>query len=170
MKPLDPATLDRLDRVLSQLAATLEVIYSRRVLEDVLGDLEEVTAAQLRTLKLLSSEPLDGTGLLIGAISQGLRISYPAASKAVDRLVEHGLAQRSRSVGDARQTFVRSTERGRAVIQKVRLERQAKLELALKGIGDESTIGEFTSLLEEFTNQSVQDAQDALEVKLETGF
>jgi DNA-binding MarR family transcriptional regulator len=170
MKPLDPATLDRLDRVLSQLAATLEVIYSRRVLEDVLGDLEEVTAAQLRTLKLLSSEPLDGTGLLIGAISQGLRISYPAASKAVDRLVEHGLAQRSRSVGDARQTFVRLTERGRAVIQKVRLERQAKLELALKGIGDESTIGEFTSLLEEFTNQSVQDAQDALEVKLETGF
>jgi DNA-binding MarR family transcriptional regulator len=170
MKSLDPATLERLDRVLSQLAATLEVVYSRRVLEDVLGDLEEVTAAQLRTLKLLSSEPIDGTGLLIGAISQGLRISYPAASKAVDRLVEHGLAQRSRSVGDARQTFVRLTERGRAVIQKVRLERQAKLELALKGIGDESTIGEFTRLLEEFTNQSVQDAQDALEVKLETGF
>jgi DNA-binding MarR family transcriptional regulator len=170
MKPLEPATLDRLDRVLSQLAATLEVVYSRRVLEDVLGDLEEVTAAQLRTLKLLSSEPVGGTGLLIGAISQGLRISYPAASKAVDRLVERALAERRRSDDDARQTFVRLTERGRAVIQKVRLERQAKLELALKGIGNERTINEFTRLLEAFTNQSVQDAQDALEVKLETGF
>ncbi len=162
--------LERLDRVLSQLAATLEVVYSRRVLEDVLGDLEEVTAAQLRTLKLLSSEPIDGAGLLIGAISQGLRISYPAASKAVDRLVEHGLAERSRSVGDARQTFVRLTERGREVVQKVRLERQAKLERALQNIGDANTIAEFTKLLEAFTNQSVQDAQDALEVKLETGF
>lgn len=170
MNPLEPYTLDRLDRVLSHLAATLEVIYSRRVLEDVLGDLEEVTAAQLRTLKLLSSEPLGGTGLLIGAISQGLRISYPAASKAVDRLVEHGLAERSRSVGDARQTFVRLTQRGRAVIGKVRLERQAKLERALQNIGNETIIAEFTRLLEDFTNQSVLDAQDALEVKLETGF
>jgi DNA-binding MarR family transcriptional regulator len=167
---LEPLTLERLDRVLSQLAATLEVVYSRRVLEDVLGDLEEVTAAQLRTLKLLSSEPVGGAGLLIGAISQGLRISYPAASKAVDRLVERDLAERRRSAGDARQTFVRLTERGRAVIQKVRLERQAKLELALKDIGDESTISEFTRLLEKFINQSVNDAQDALEVKLETGF
>jgi DNA-binding MarR family transcriptional regulator len=170
MNPLEASTLDRLDRVLSQLAATLEVVYSRRVLEDVLGDLEEVTPAQLRTLKLLSSEPIDGTGLLIGAISQGLRISYPAASKAVDRLVEHGLAERSRSIGDARQTFVRLTERGRAVIQKVRLERQAKLERALQHVGDETIIAEFTKLLEDFTNQSVLDAQDALEVKLETGF
>ncbi len=170
MKPLEPTTLDRLDRVLSQLAATLEVIYSRRVLEDVLGDLEEVTAAQLRTLKLLSSEPLGGTGLLIGAISHGLRISYPAASKAVDRLVEHGLAERSRSIGDARQTFVRLTERGREVTEKVRLERQVKLERVLQQIGDESMIAKFTTLLEDFTNQSVQDSQDALEVKLETGF
>lgn len=170
MKPLEPSTLDRLDRVLSQFAATLEVIYSRRVLEDVLGDLEEVTAAQLRTLKLLSSEPLDGTGLLIGAISQGLRISYPAASKAVDRLVERDLAERKRSGDDARQTFVRLTERGREVIQKVRLERQAKLERALQNIGDETLIVGFTKLLEDFTNQSVLDAQDALEVKLETGF
>jgi DNA-binding MarR family transcriptional regulator len=170
MNQLEPATLDRLDRVLSQLAATLEVVYSRRVLEDVLGDLEEVTAAQLRTLKLLSSEPLDGTGLLIGAISQGLRISYPAASKAVDRLVERDLAQRSRNAGDARQTFVHLTERGRAVIQKVRLERQAKLGRALQNIGDENAINEFTTLLEEFTNQSVHDVQDALEIKLETGF
>ena len=170
MNSLEPATLDRLDRVLSQLAATLEVVYSRRVLEDVLGDLEEVTAAQLRTLKLLSSEPIDSTGLLIGAIGHGLRISYPAASKAVDRLVEHGLAERSRSIGDARQTFVRLTERGREVTEKVRLERQVKLERVLQQIGDESMIAKFTTLLEDFTNQSVQDSQDALEVKLETGF
>ncbi len=166
----EPTNLERLDRALSQLAATLEVIYSRRVLEDVLGDLEEVTAAQLRTLKLLSGESMDGTGLLIGAISQGLRISYPAASKAVDRLVERDLAERKRSDGDARQTFVRLTERGREVIGKVRLERQVKLERALQQIGDERTIGEFTKLLEAFTTQSVQDPQDALEVKLETGF
>jgi DNA-binding MarR family transcriptional regulator len=170
MNQLEPFTLERLDRVLSQLAATLEVVYSRRVLEDVLGDLEEVTAAQLRTLKLLSSEPIDSAGLLIGGISQGLRISYPAASKAVDRLVEHELAERHRDAGDARQTFVRLTERGREVIQKVKLKRQAKLELALQSIGDQTVIAQFTSLLEDFTNQSVKESQDALEVKLETGF
>ncbi len=170
MTPLEPSTLERLDRVLSQLAATLEVVYSRRVLEDVLGDLEEVTAAQLKSLKLLSSEPLDSAGLLIGEISQGLRISYPAASKAVDRLVERDLAERRRDAGDARQTFVRLTERGRGVIQKVKLKRQTKLKRTLQEIGDQTAINELTTLLEHFTRQSTQDPTDALEVKLETGF
>jgi DNA-binding MarR family transcriptional regulator len=170
MTHLEPLTLERLDWVLSQLAATLEVVYSRRVLEDVLGDLEEVTAAQLRTLKLLSSEPVDSAGLLIGGISQGLRISYPAASKAVDRLVERDLAERRRNAGDARQTFVRLTEHGRDVIQKVKLKRQAKLQKVLQELGNQNAINEFTALLEAFTNQSIEDPQDALEVKLETGF
>jgi DNA-binding MarR family transcriptional regulator len=85
-------------------------------------------------------------------------------------LVERDLAERRRDAGDARQTFVGLTERGREVVQKVKLKRQAKLERALQEIGDEKAIVEFTKLLEEFTTQSVQDSQDALEVKLETGF
>jgi DNA-binding MarR family transcriptional regulator len=167
---LEKLDLERLDRVLAQLAATLEVVYSRRILEEVLGDLDEVTAAQLRTLKLLSSEPQIGHGLLIGAISEGLRISYPAASKAVDRLVERGLAERRRSEGDARQTFVCLTERGRAVVEKVKLERQAKLERTLQKVGNGREIDGLTELLERFIERSVHDPNDAAEIKLETGF
>jgi hypothetical protein len=40
----------------------------------------------------------------------------------------------------------------------------------LQSIGDQTVIAQFTSLLEDFTNQSVKESQDALEVKLETGF
>jgi DNA-binding MarR family transcriptional regulator len=164
----DPRNLAELDRLLTQLAAVVEVVYVRRPLEGVLED-EDVTAAQLRTLRLLSSEIQTSPGLLVGAISEGLRISYPAATKAVDRLVERGLAERKRDERDARQTLVRLTERGREVVSRVAAERRTKLEAALKALGGELPTRSLATLLEAFVAHSLSDPRDREEVQRETG-
>lgn len=164
----DPRALAELDRLLTQLAAVVEVVYVRRPLEGVLED-EDVTAAQLRTLRLLSSEVETSPGLLVGAISEGLRISYPAATKAVDRLVERGLAERKRDERDARQTLVRLTERGREVVSRVAAERRTKLEAALKALGGELPTRSLATLLEAFVTHSLSDPRDRDEVQREVG-
>jgi DNA-binding MarR family transcriptional regulator len=164
----DPRALSELDRLLTQLAAVVEVVYVRRPLEGVLED-EDVTAAQLRSLRLLSGQPEHSPGLLIGAISEGLRISYPAASKAVDRLVERGLAERSRDERDARQTLVRLTPRGRELVSRVASERRAKLEAALQALGGELPTRSLATLLELFVTHSLSDPRDREEVQREAG-
>ncbi len=164
----DPRAIAELDRLLTQLAAVVEVVYVRRPLEGVLED-EDVTAAQLRTLRLLSSEIESSPGLLVGAISEGLRISYPAATKAVDRLVERGLAERKRDERDARQTLVRLTERGREVVSRVAAERRQKLEAALNTLGGELPTRSLATLLEAFVTHSLSDPRDRDEVQREVG-
>ena len=164
----DPRALAELDRLLTQLAAVVEVVYVRRPLEGVLED-EDVTAAQLRTLRLLSSEVETSSGLLVGAISEGLRISYPAASKAVDRLVERGLAERKRDERDARQTLVRLTQRGREVVSRVAAERRQKLEAALNALGGGLPTRSLATLLEAFVKHSLSNPRDRDEVQREVG-
>ncbi len=156
-----------LDRALAQLAMTLEIVYVRRPLEGVLGD-DELTTAQLRTLNLLAGVPDDQPGTPVGALASGLRISYPAATKAVDRLAERGLAERHRDSHDARQIRVRLTEKGREVVAHVRRERLQKLARALHELGDARDQTRLLELLERFTRLSLLEPGDLALVMRET--
>jgi DNA-binding MarR family transcriptional regulator len=156
-----------LDRVLAQLALTLEIVYVRRPLEGVLGD-DELTTAQLRTLNLLAGVPDDQPGTPVGTLASGLRISYPAATKAVDRLAERGLAERHRDSHDARQIRVRLTERGREVVAHVRRERLQKLARALHDLGDANDQTRLLELLERFMRLSLLEPDDLSLVMRET--
>ena len=164
----DPRLLAELDALLAQLAAVVEIVYVRKPLEAALGD-EDVTAAQLRTLRLLASVPEAEPGLLVGAIAEGLRISYPAATKAVDRLTDRGLAERHRDAHDARQILVRLTTRGREVVARVAAERRATLAAALRDLGGEWPARSLAGLLEAFIARSLESPQDREEVRRETG-
>lgn len=108
-----------LDQTLLQLLTALEVVLIARPLATVLGEEEEVTGAQLRTLRFLDSVEF----ALVGDIAAGLGISYPAATKAVDRLCDRGLAERYRDAMDARRIQVSLTSRGKSVLQEVQAER-----------------------------------------------
>jgi DNA-binding MarR family transcriptional regulator len=158
-----------LDRALSRLAATFEVVYVRRPLEGLLGDDDEVTTAQLRALNLLAAVPDDEPGLSVGALALGLRISYPAATKAVDRLAERGLADRHRDANDARQIRVRLTPKGFDVVSHVAISRRAKLERVLHDLGDARDRVRLLELIERFTALSLSDPGDLEEVKRESG-
>lgn len=171
MSPVDrleaESEVSALDRVLAQLAMTLEIVYVRRPLEGVLGD-DELTTAQLRTLNLLAGVPDDQPGTPVGALASGLRISYPAATKAVDRLAERGLAERHRDSHDARQIRVRLTDKGREVVSHVRRERLQKLARALRELGDAHDRTRLLELLEQFTRLSLLEPDDLELVMRET--
>jgi DNA-binding MarR family transcriptional regulator len=158
-----------LDRALSRLAATFEVVYVRRPLEGLLGDDDEVTTAQLRALNLLAAVPEDDPGLPVGALASGLRISYPAATKAVDRLAERGLADRHRDPNDARQIRVRLTQKGFDVVSHVAISRRAKLERVLHDLGDAADRAKLLELIERFTALSLSNPGDLEEVIRESG-
>lgn len=75
-----------------------------------------LTMAQLRALMTLN----DGGHLSIGQLAERLTIGMPAASSIVDRLVEEGLADRHQDPDDRRRIVVHPTERGSAVIDRMR--------------------------------------------------
>jgi DNA-binding MarR family transcriptional regulator len=148
--PLDPRVVAALDLALTQLTEIIETVYVERPLERVLGDADEITPAQLRTLRQLSS----GNHLTVGSIAEGLRISYPAATKAVDRLVERELAMRHRDPGDARSIHVQLTDKGREVVRHLDETRREQLSHVLERIGGQQPAQALLHLLEDFINQS----------------
>ena len=145
-----------LDAALTSLAGVVETVYVNHLLEGVLGDAEEITAAQLRTLAQLASVQ----SLTVGSIASGLKISYPAASKAVDRLVERGLAARHRDDSDARSIRVNLTERGRELVGRVATERREKLRRALERLGGDRPAQALLALLEAFIAESTTAPRD----------
>ena len=145
-----------LDAALTSLSVVVETVYVNHLLEGVLGDAEEITAAQLRTLAQLASVE----SLTVGSIASGLKISYPAASKAVDRLVERGLAARHRDEGDARSIRVNLTERGRELVGRVATERREKLRRALERLGGDRPAQALLALLEAFIAESTTVPRD----------
>lgn len=146
----DHRTVIHLERALGQLTEVVEEVFERRLLEQILGETDEVSTAQLRTLRFLASLPNTQTGFTVGRIAEGLRISYPAATKAVDRLTERQLAERHRHPDDARSIHVRLTEHGYELIERLSFERRASLALVLEQLGGEKPAQMFLSLLEAF--------------------
>ncbi len=152
----DSRLVNALDAALTALAGVVETVYVNHLLEGLLGDAEEITAAQLRTLAQLASV----SALTVGSIASGLKISYPAASKAVDRLVERGLAARHRDEGDARSIRVNLTERGRELVGRVAAERREKLRRALERLGGDKPAQALLALLEAFIAESTTARDD----------
>jgi DNA-binding MarR family transcriptional regulator len=76
-----------------------------------IGELD-LSFTQIKALCALDSE---GDESSVKALAQGLGVSVPAMSRAVDGLFERGLVEREEHSEDRRMKRVRLTERGRAV-------------------------------------------------------
>jgi DNA-binding MarR family transcriptional regulator len=152
----DVRVIAQLELVLGQLSEVFEEIYERKILASMLGDADEVSTAQFRTLAFLSSIADDQPGFLVGQIAQGLRISYPAATKAVDRLAERHLAQRHKDQTDARTIQVKLTTKGRELVEKLGLERRAALTRVIQVMGGTQSAHDMVFLLENFMAKSLE--------------
>jgi DNA-binding MarR family transcriptional regulator len=161
-------TIAKLERVLGQLPDLIEEIFERRLLEGMLGETDEVSSAQLRTLRFLAGLAGGNAGFPVGQIATGLRISYPAATKAVDRLTERLLAERHRDDGDARTIRVRLTSKGRELVERLVFERRAALTRVLDKLGGESEAQVVLRWLEVFIVQSRQEFQVDSDTALST--
>ncbi len=153
----DDRIVVQLERALGQLPEVVEEVYERRLLERILGETDEVSTAQLRTLRFLASLPDGKVGFPVGQIAQGLHISYPAATKAVDRLTERLLAERHRDSDDARSIHVRLTQKGRELNERLGFERRQTLLRVLERLGGEKPAVVLLALLETFIAESLTE-------------
>ncbi|HEY9854974.1 MAG TPA: MarR family transcriptional regulator, partial [Stenomitos sp.] len=116
--------------VLLRDAETLFGLFSdliqRVLVTELLPDLADLdlTSAQVEALHfLVRHDPA-----CVGDLADGLDVSYPAATKAVDRLVAKGMVTRKESERDRRLSELTVTEAGREVIERLKLARRSRLE------------------------------------------
>jgi len=106
---------------------------------------EAIPQGQLDTLDVISRlGPCNMVDL-----STALRIDASSATRALDRLVDSGLAVRQRSDDDARTVVVQLTKQGRALARRLLAERLVQLEDALQDFGpsDKKTLADLLERL-----------------------
>ena len=87
-------------------------------------------------------------------ISRQLMISKPAATQAVNRLVENGLAERIRDAEDRRVVYIQATREGLALFEARLNQRLKMIERAVDHIGLEKA-QQLGALLDEFVDALV---------------
>src|SRR5512138_3477980 len=93
--------------------AIVEKLMTQRMLDENFE--QQVTPAQLVALRYLSLNESS----LMSDVAEGLGISFPAATKTVDRLVRKEMASRVEDPHDRRVVRIRLTERGRSLVADV---------------------------------------------------
>jgi len=82
-----------------------------------------LTVSQLRGLRFLKQHE----DCLVGDLANGLAVSYPAASKLINRLINRGLSQRRDDETDRRNTRLRVTLKGGEVLETIEEKRQTEI-------------------------------------------
>lgn len=101
-------------------------LLERVLVTEVLAEIAplDITPAQFEALQFLGRHDPN----YVGDLALGLAVSYPAATKAVDRLVAKGLINRRESETDRRQSELTVTATGREVLERLYQARQERLE------------------------------------------
>lgn len=81
---------------------------------------EGMSVEQWRVLETLS----DRAGRSMGELAESVLMNHPALTKLIDRMVASGLVHRVADPGDQRRVLVHMTDRGRAIL--TRLKRRAE--------------------------------------------
>lgn len=138
--------LERLMDLFSRLInmTTLETLrYSREY---------HLTVSQLRGLRFLKQHE----DCLVGDLANGLAVSYPAASKLINRLVDRGMTQRRDDEADRRNTRLRVTLKGGEVLEIIEEKRQREIaQVFLRLKGDEQRF--LTQGLKRFLEAALSD-------------
>jgi DNA-binding MarR family transcriptional regulator len=111
---------------LSEVLAPLWAYLNRRSSADLFRMVAELDSSfsQVKMLFLLE----DGGEHSVKEIAQHLGLSLPAASRAVDGLIQRGYVSRRESATDRRSRLVALTDEGRAVVDRVLRARLQALE------------------------------------------
>jgi DNA-binding MarR family transcriptional regulator len=125
--------------------AIVEKLMTQRMLDQNFD--QQVTPAQLLALRYLSLNESS----LMSDVAEGLGISFPAATKTIDRLVRKELASRVEDPHDRRVVRIRLTERGKTLVAEVYEERARRFAGVLERLdpsardGLHTTMGAFIS-------------------------
>jgi DNA-binding MarR family transcriptional regulator len=130
---------------LSEVLAPLWAHLNRRSSADLFRMVAELDSSfsQVKMMFLLE----DGGEHSVKDIAQHLGLSLPAASRAVDGLIQRGYVSRRESAEDRRSRLVALTDEGRAVIERVLRARLQTLEQFAAELTDEERNCLYTALL-----------------------
>jgi len=109
-----------IDEILDQLEPLITL--QRRAIARQ-GCLRAVSSTQLHVLFLLACNE----ALPMSRLAELMDVSLPNATGIVDRMVEHGLAERTRDDQDRRLVLVSATDNGRATVEEIDLVRRKRL-------------------------------------------
>ena len=112
-----------------KLTGLFSEIVTKSMTVQLLRDLDDLdlTHSQLLALTYIAER----RKCTVGGLAEGLHISHPAAVKVLEKLCRKDLAMRSVGLQDHRQTEIVATAAGRALIQRIRVERAQRLASVL---------------------------------------
>ncbi|MFQ5834915.1 MAG: MarR family winged helix-turn-helix transcriptional regulator [bacterium] len=111
-----------------------------------------LSVPQLRALRFLKQHE----DCLVGDLANGLAISYPAASKLINRLIDRGMTQRRDDEADRRNTRLRVTLKGGKVLEIIEEKRRREIvQIFWKLEGDEQRF--LTQGLKRFLEAALSD-------------
>jgi DNA-binding MarR family transcriptional regulator len=132
-------------RQLSELMAPLWAYLNRKSSADLFRMVAELDSSfsQVKMLFLLE----DGGEHSVKEIAERLGLSLPAASRAVDGLIQRGYVTRREAATDRRSRIIALTDDGRAVVERVMRARLQTLEAFADELTPEERDGLYTALL-----------------------
>lgn len=142
--------------------AVIEKLLTQRMLDESFD--QQVTPSQLVALRYLSLNESS----LMSEVAEGLGISFPAATKTIDRLVRKSLATRVEDPHDRRVVRIRLTERGRSLVGEIHAERARRFDLVLERLAPSAREALHQSM-EVFITAAIDDASTASSVCLHCG-
>jgi len=130
---------------LSELMAPLWAHLNRRSSADLFRMVAELDSSfsQVKMLFLLE----DGGEHSLKELATALGLSLPAASRAVDGLIQRGYVTRREAATDRRSRIIALTDDGRAVVERVMRARLQTLEAFADELTPEERDGLYTALL-----------------------
>ncbi len=160
---MNPGTLTRdVEHASDLFVAIVEKLMTQRMLDESFE--QQVTPSQLVALRYLSLNESS----LMSDVAEGLGISFPAATKTIDRLVRKGLASRAEDPHDRRVVRIRLTEHGKKLVTDIYQERAQRFGSVLDRIDPVGRAALYDSM-EVFISAAIDDKRTAESVCLHCG-
>jgi DNA-binding MarR family transcriptional regulator len=151
----DPEELRR--QVLEEYAGLMRTIHFGAGARMVPWAGIDLTLPQLKVLGLLASRP---EGMHGRELATALGVGPPAVTALVERLVEPGYARREEGSHDRRITWIRLTDRGRSLVERMASGQRERLGEILDKLGPEDllSVQQVFQLLREAGQRLAADA------------
>ena len=150
------------EHVSDLFVAIVEKLLTEQMLEE--GFEDQVTPAQLVALRYISLNE----GSLMSDVAEALSISFPAATKTINRLVSKGLASRVKDPHDRRVIHICLTDVGKRLVTDIYRERSRRFASVLERMDPARQAATFRSM-GLFINSAIDDEQTAEWVCLHCG-
>ncbi len=142
--------------------AIIDKLMTQRMLDQSFD--QQVTPSQLVALRYLSLNESS----LMSDVADGLGISFPAATKTIDRLVRKALVSRAEDSHDRRVVRIRLTDRGRQLVSEINEERSRRFATVLGRMGADS-LDTLQRSMQLFITAAIDDEETARSMCLHCG-